>query len=673
MSYLKRIKKSLLIVFFAVQTIFIQAQSDTTYTGNIIVETQEEVNALRTTLSGKTRINGNLTIGYTDYSSSRSNITDLTPLSNIVRIAGNVLIQYNGQLANLNALNNLQTVGGDFRIRNNDRLTTLGDFPVLQTIGGYFYVYNNDKLTSLGDFPILQSIEGYLYVYNNDSLTDLGDFSNLQTIGGYFSVNNNEQLTSLGNFPALTSIGVGNPYVLSARNHIGNTSIVVEDNTSLSDCCTLTEFLTGGTHAVSGGIYINNNAVGCNSGDEIKASAVVVAPPTLMVSTFEDTTINHDATEALDITFTLGGSAVGWESIVIGDNFITLDPDMNASDTNTEVTVVAAYEVNTGLERTDTIIFMAMGGVADTVVITQAGTPPVPELDLISAAIDTISYNATSLFIFTVANATWEVVSDEDFVILYRSGVASEYIDTVDVYLSANTTGMLRTAIIRITATGTDGTVLTDSVTITQEAALPDYIYTGNITVTTQTEVDALSTTLAGKTRIDGNLTIGYASGNSLSNITDLTPLSNMTHITENLRIQQNGELENLNDLNNLQTIGGYFAVSSNAQLTTLGNFSDLQTIGGYFWVSSNSELRSLGSFPTLTSGSFPTLTSIGIGETYIPSLGEFRDSVSIVVEDNSSLFDCCVLTNFLSTGVMWYWVMYISTTMLWDVVPWYR
>ena len=116
MKHLKRIRKALFITFFVVPTIFIQAQSDTT--GYITVTTQAEVDTLNTTLAGKTIIDGDLTIGYTDFrdSLSSSNITDLTPLSNIVHITGSVQIQQNGQLVNLTGLSSLQTIGGNLRV-----------------------------------------------------------------------------------------------------------------------------------------------------------------------------------------------------------------------------------------------------------------------------------------------------------------------------------------------------------------------------------------------------------------------------------------------------------------------------------------------------------------------------------------------------------------------------
>ena len=42
----------------------------------------------------------------------------------------------------------------------------------------------------------------------------------------------------------------------------------------------------------------------------------------------------NDATDVLTITFTLGGSAVGWIATVTGDDFITLDQEGNRSGAN---------------------------------------------------------------------------------------------------------------------------------------------------------------------------------------------------------------------------------------------------------------------------------------------------------------------------------------------------
>ena len=247
MRYL--LKKILFITFFALQTMFVQAQSNT-HTGDITVTTQAAVDALGTTLTNIDTIDGTLTIGDI-FGNSRSDITNLTPLRNITHITGYLTVEKNGQLVNLTDLNNLQSVGGDFGVRNNDQLITLGNFPNLQSVGGSFEVSSNfAELTTLGNFPALQNI------------------------GEHFSVFFNDKLLSLGSFPNLTSVGISafSVYVPSLGETTGSVSIVVESNPNLVLCSWLESFLPNGTHAVTGDIYIQGNATGCETTEEINNS-----------------------------------------------------------------------------------------------------------------------------------------------------------------------------------------------------------------------------------------------------------------------------------------------------------------------------------------------------------------------------------------------------------------
>ena len=809
------------------------ALPDYIYTGNITVTTQTEVDSLRTTLAGKTIIDGNLTIGYTLVrdSLSSSNITNLTPLSNIVHITGGVWIQQNGQLVNFTGLDSLQTIGrffqvnsnaklttlgdfhaldsiggdflvfrngelttlgdfsalqsiggkfhvsyndqlrtlgdflvlnsigedfevfnndqlttlgdfpaldsigglfnvdnnpilrsigdfpelqtiggyfrvirsgklttlgyfpglqsigGYFRVSNNDSLTTLGYFPALDSIGGYFNVNNNDQLTTLGDFPVLQSIGEYFWVYSNSELTDLGDFPELQSIGGffrvtvnfqltslgdfptlqsiggYFRVNNNDQLRTLGDFPTLMSIGIGSAFVPSLGEGRDSVSIVVERNSNLVLCSWVENFLPDGIHAVTGGIYINNNATGCETSEEIKNP-----PPVLVVK--NPIFAHKDSTTT---SFNIYAN-VRWQ--------------LATSDDATWITSLSS-DSSTHTSRTT-------GENEATITLTHTRAP------------------------------------DET----------------------------PRRTTLTLTAIDENGNELTNPASITIHFTQLPTVYDGNITLRSQEEVNEF---ISNTTLIDGNLTIGYTSGSSRSDITDLTPLSNINQITGYVWIRQNGQLDNINALNNLQTIGGYFSmnsndtlttigdfptlqsiggyfqisrndqlttigdftalqtieegfyvsnndqlttigdftalqtigeyfsVSNNDQLTTLGDFTALQSIGEYFWVNGNDQLTTFGNFPTLQSiggyfqisrndqlttigdfsvlqtigedfyvtdndslttlGNFPNLTSIGTSSTYIPSLDERRDTVSIVVENNPRLSDCSVLTEFLTVG----------------------
>ena len=202
-----------------------------------------------------------------------------------------------------------------------------------------------------------------------------------------------------------------------------------------------------------------------------EAAPVVVVPPTLMVSTFEDTTIN-DESGSLSISFTLGGTAKGWTSEVKGADFITLDPAMSASDTNTAVTVMATYEANTGVERTDTIVFTT-GDVADTIVITQSAGPPI--FTLTSDDDETIAHDAeaASDITFNVgggATGWWAGVIDGDssnnFVMLDKTS-GSAGLDTIKVTTSVNT-GEARVDTV-VVGTGGEGEA-TDTIIVTQEA-----------------------------------------------------------------------------------------------------------------------------------------------------------------------------------------------------------
>ena len=185
-------KKNLIITF--VLFVFIglhsaSTQTPITHTRDVSVTTQAQVDALRTSLTGTTRIVGNLTIGPKE---GTSDISDLSPFANITEITGNVIVQSNPDLPNLMGLNQLESIGGSFVVgrydNGNAALTSLGDFPALQSIGGDFDVGGNDALISLGNFPALQAIGGRFGVSYNDDLPSLGDFSALQSVGGYFYV-----------------------------------------------------------------------------------------------------------------------------------------------------------------------------------------------------------------------------------------------------------------------------------------------------------------------------------------------------------------------------------------------------------------------------------------------------------------------------------------------------
>ena len=632
------------------------------HTGHITVSTQAQVNALRTTLAGKTIIVGNVIIGYTS-GRTQSNITDLTPLSNIIRIRGNLIMSRNRQLANLNGLHNLQTIAmGNFDLETNNRLTRL-DFPALHTIEGYFRIWDNAQLTTLGNFPALQSIEGHFRVWDNDRLTTLGNFSALRSISEYFSVFENNRLTTLGNFPALTNIGLGfyNVFVPSLARNLNNVSVVVEYNPKLSDDLVRSElmkFFPGGSSAVRGHIFINRIKKRTYFGDiTVRTQAELNALFTTLIGI---DTIDGDLTIGYSSSIT-DLIALSNISHITGNLIIERNRRLvNLTDLNNLQTIGGYVDVNNNLFIT-ALNFSKLQTVRGYVEVNNNSRLTTlgnfSKLQTMGRFFRVWENNRlTTLGNFSALRSIGEHFSvfenDRLTTLGNLSALTSIGIGFYNVYVPTLFRKLNRVSLVVEYNPGLpDDLVRSELMKFLPggSSAVRGHIfinrikkrtYLGDITVSTQAELNALFTTLISIDTIDGDLTIGYTDTGSTSDITDLTILGNMAHITGNLIIQQNGQLVNLTGLNNQQTIGGYFQVNDNDRLTAL-NFSKLQTTGGYFSVTNNDALTTLGGFPALA--------SIGTGTVSVPSEGQSTDSVSILVENNPELSNCSEIAIFLS------------------------
>ena len=699
------------------------------YEGSITLSSQEEVDEF---ISNTTVIDGNLTIGYAS-GSLLSDITDLSPLRNIVRITGDLIIQYNGQLVNLNGLDSLQSIGGNLSVQSHAKLTTLGDFPVLQSIGGYFWVVNNDTLTTLGDFPELQTIGGLFNVRDNSELTDLGDFPALQTIGGLFNVRDNSDLTDLGDFPDLQTIGgyfrvLGNSKLTNLGDFPGLQTIGgyfgVSNNSELTD---LGDFLV--LQTIGEYFRVSGNSELTDLGD---------FPALQTIGEYFRVSGNSELTDLGDFPAlqTIGG----YFAVLINPDLTTLGdfPDLQSIGgffyvtNNDTLTTLGNFPALTSI-GTGTVPVPSVDGNVDNVSIVvernsnlllcswvenflpdgihavrgdiyiqnnATGCETTEEIKnpvLVAKDHIFVHTDSTTTSFNIYASVRWKLVTSDDATWItslssgsntHSSRITGENEATITLIHTRAPSETPRNTTLTLTAIDEEGNELTNPASVTIHFTQLK-VYEGSITLSSQEEVDEF---ISNTTVIDGNLTIGYTSGNSRSDITDLTPLGNVVRITGDLIIQQNGQLVNLNGLDSLQSIGGYFGVSNNSELTDLGDFPTLQTIGKSFQVDVNSELTDLGDFPALqtiggyfavfinpdlttlgyfpdlqsiggffyvtnndtltTLGNFPALTSIGTGTVPVPSVGGNVDNVSIVVEDNSSLSDCHTLTDFLSGGV---------------------
>ena len=650
------------------------------YEGNITLINQAQVDTIRNTLGRATAIGGNLTIG------PSTDITHLDSLYFLTGIRGYLEIRNNLMLEDVGDFPVLDSIGGYFLMHSNSILRNGGDFPVLKHIGGYFLMHSNSILRNGGDFPVLKHIGGYFLIRASDSLTSVGSFPRLATVGGYFAVRGTKILRSLYDFPSLTSIGTGSPYVPSEGDEESNTSIVVEDNSQLEYCCVLTRLREGGGITISGGRYINNNFEGCNSiaMSNCNLSVRFSVDDTVRFPFFSEETVFTLYSNARWQLSKLNPGDAGWvTSLSSGVGEGVADSLVGARDTRIRVNHTPNPNSESRMAQL-LISFLDTIGVAtpaDTLTLIQEGTVPAFRFQPSSAV--NVGHERDSVELTFRFNTRWRLRKSDSSVnwITMLSDGTTNVMDSLEgdtggafttfkdttviiMYESAPTSASRSTelTLVAIHENGVERPFST-TITITQ-LGIP--AYPENITLINQAQVDTIRNTLGRSTAIDANLTIG-----SSTDITHLDSLYFLTGVRGNLEIRNNSMLEDVGDFPALDSIGGYFRMYENGILRNAGDFPVLKHIGGYFLIRTSASLTSVGSFPRLaTVGGyfavrgtkilrslydFPSLTSVGDGRAWVPSSnsgrGSFVNDVSIVVEDNSQLEYCCVLTRLREGG----------------------
>jgi hypothetical protein len=153
-------------------------------------------------------------------------------------------------------------------------------------------------------------------------------------------------------------------------------------------------------------------------------------------------------------------------------------------------------------------------------------------------------------------------------------------------------------------------TVTGNAVNLTQQEIIDGgscpRIYIGDLSLHFQSEVNAFN-----YSEVTGSLTING------SDITDLTPLSSLTSVGENLRVYYNTVLSSLSGLENLVSLRGLI-IYNNPALTNLSGLNNVALIEGHLDIHGNPALTSLSGLVNVTSieGNFrifenPALTSL--------------------------------------------------------------
>jgi len=101
----------------------------------------------------------------------RGNIKDLTPLSQLESIDGDLIVYRNRGLQNLNGLENITSVSGTVTLNRLARLQCLGGLSGLET-AGELQVYRLNMVTDLNGLSSLTTIDDNLVIRLNNNLSD---------------------------------------------------------------------------------------------------------------------------------------------------------------------------------------------------------------------------------------------------------------------------------------------------------------------------------------------------------------------------------------------------------------------------------------------------------------------------------------------------------------------
>lgn len=156
-----------------------------------------------------------------------------------------------------------------------------------------------------------------------------------------------------------------------------------------------------------------------------------------------------------------------------------------------------------------------------------------------------------------------------------------------------------------------------------------DCVIIGDVTLTTQTEVDTFTATLGDCGIIEGDVTIN-------GTITDLSGFSKIHTISGNLHLE--GNISNdLSGLSNLTTIGGNMTFKDMSNITSLASLSNITSLGGSFEVNNLDQLTDISILNQLISISSIAITNNSILSTV--ALDELQTmSSQFSITFNSSL-----------------------------------
>ena len=589
---------------------------------DLVLNTQTEVD----NFSDCVTIVNNLTIESTDPSDP---IVDLSNLSSITEIGGNLEIRYNNNLTEISEFNSLTSVGGFVNINNNEALVTINGFDVLESVDGYFSIYQHLSLTTVSSFSMLASVGQAMGFQSNWSLLTLPDFENLSSIGQYDNglevfglVIENSPLEEFSGFENLINID-------------GNLSILNNSNlTSIPEFNNLQEVL-GFEFAYNSELI---NILGFNNLTSDVTDLKLIQNINLenieglsnITTILEDLEVTEcdkiSNLDQLNNLVSIGGS-IQLKNNIILDN---IDGLVNVPSVTDFIIISGNSMLNCC--HIDVVCEQISTGGTITIENNDTGCLDIPTV--------TASCEGTTDYIFnsqtevdnfsdcvTIVNNLTIESTDAGDPIVDLSNLSS--IEEINGYFSIWDNDQLEVIDVfnALTYIGGDFTIQYNSILSTisnfdeLEEIVGKFSVIQNDILTEITGFSSLTKVATGPGTIGIQIALNY----EMENIPDFNSL---TEISGGLSITQNPKLASINGfngINNIESIG----INLNNELASIAGFLNLEICNGYFEITDNPSLNSFPTFSNLTALGNSTSTT-RISNNGLISISGFNNLTSI-------------------------------------------
>jgi hypothetical protein len=173
--------------------------------GNVTLTTQAEVDAF---VNDYSCVNS-VTVQDLTIQGFFGGINDISGLSIIIEVLGDLEITQNPQLTNLDGLENITSVGGGARVLTNSSLQNIDGLSGLISTGDRLIIDTNPSLQNINGLSSLNSVGGNFQIVDNPLIQNIDAVSGLTTVGGDLAIIENDLLQNINGLANLTGFSGG--------------------------------------------------------------------------------------------------------------------------------------------------------------------------------------------------------------------------------------------------------------------------------------------------------------------------------------------------------------------------------------------------------------------------------------------------------------------------------